>query len=98
MGKQVMNAITSGGRREVYREGGLRKYTIGQLLAPFELTANLCNMEYLPPFVVHGTHLLEKEGILQAGQDYRKFIIALRDGTFSPEELRKLQYANDIIT
>jgi glutathione-regulated potassium-efflux system ancillary protein KefG len=97
MGKRVMNAITAGGRREVYREGGLRKYTVSQLLAPFELTANLCNMEYLPPNVVHGTHLLEKEGIVRAGQDYRKFIIGLRDGTFDQEELGKMQYANDII-
>jgi glutathione-regulated potassium-efflux system ancillary protein KefG len=97
MGKRVMNAITAGGRREVYREGGLRKYTVSQLLAPFELTANLCNMEYLPPYVVHGTHLLEKEGIVRAGQDYRKFIIGLRDGTFDQEELGKMQYANDII-
>ncbi len=79
-GKKVMTAISSGGRRDVYQEGGMRKYSIRQLLAPFEQTVTLCNMLYLPPFVVHGTHLLDIKSILEAGQEYRRVIIALRDG------------------
>jgi glutathione-regulated potassium-efflux system ancillary protein KefG len=97
-GKRVMTAITAGGRREVYREGGLRQYAIRQLLAPFELTARLCNMQYLPPFVVHGTHLLDENGIAEAGSAYRKVILSLRDGIFSEKDLSENEYANDIIT
>lgn len=97
-GKKVMTAITSGGRREVYQEGGVRRYSIRQLLAPFELTARLCNMEYLPPFVVHGTHLLDEKGIEEAGSSFRKVIQALRDGIFNEEELMNTEYVNDIIT
>lgn len=96
-GKKVMTAITSGGRREVYKEGGPRKYSIRQLLAPFEQTAKLCNMQYMPPFVIHGTHLLDMKGIIEAGQEYRRVIIALRDGIIKPEELSDYEYTNDFL-
>ena len=94
-GKKVITSITSGGRRDVYQEGGMSKHTIRQLLAPFEQTVGLCNMLYLPPFVVHGTHMLDIKGIIMAGQEYRRAIIALRDGTISPGELSDFEYTND---
>ena len=98
LGKTVMTTISAGGRRDVYQEGGRSKYTIRQLLAPFEQTVTLCNMQYLPPYVVHGTHLLDPEGIVEAGKDYRKIIQSLRDGIFSEEDLFKHEYLNDLIT
>ncbi len=94
-GKKLMTAITSGGRRDVYKEGGMRKYSIRQLLAPFEQTVTLCNIQYLPPFVVHGTHLLDIKGILVAAQEYRRVIIALRDGKLTAGELSTFEYTND---
>ncbi len=96
-GKRVMTAITSGGKREIYREGGARKYSIPQLLAPFEQTVKLCNMDYLPPFVVHGTHLLDEKGISVAASNYRRVIASLRDGLFDLEELQNHEYTNDIL-
>jgi glutathione-regulated potassium-efflux system ancillary protein KefG len=96
-GKKVMTCISAGGRREVYQEGGMRKYSIRQLLAPLELTVNLCNMSNLPPFVVHGTHLLDQQGIKAAGKEYRKVIQSLRDDIFNEEELYSHDYLNDLI-
>ncbi|MCK4751359.1 MAG: NAD(P)H-dependent oxidoreductase [Bacteroidales bacterium] len=96
-GKKVMTAISTGGRREVYQAGGIRKYSIRHLLAPFEQTVNLCNMNYLPPFVVHGTHLLDANGIAEAGKEYRKILQALRDDIFNDEELFSHEYLNDLI-
>ncbi len=95
-GKKLLTAISSGGSREVYREGGARNFTIRQLLAPFEQTANLCKLEYLPPFVVHRTHLLDDRGIALAANEYKRIITALRDDAFSVEALRKNEYINDI--
>ena len=97
-GKKVMTTISAGGRRDVYQEGGLRRFSIRQLLAPFEQTVNLCNMNYLPPFVVHGTHLLDHQGITNAGKEYRKVIQSLRDDIFNEEELYSNEYLNDLIT
>ena len=96
-GKSVLSAITSGGRRDAYgSEKGL-KFSIRNLLAPFEQTVCLCRMRYLPPFVTHGTHLLKSDQIEKAAKDYVRIIEGLRDGTFSDDDLVKQEYINDII-
>lgn len=96
-GKSVFNTITTGGRREAYSEGGYNKFTIHNFLAPFKQTARLCNMSYLPPFVVHGTHLLNDMKIAEYVSDYRKILISLRDGIFSADDLVDFEYMNDIL-
>lgn len=78
-GKTLLSAITTGGREEAYREGGYNRFTMRHLLAPIEQTAFLCGMEYLPPFVVHGTHGMKPDVIRSHAKDYRLVIEALRD-------------------
>ena len=61
-GKRCFNVITTGSARSVYGEKGPHKYTIQTFLKPFERTAALCGMTYLPPFAIMGVHrLTEKE-------------------------------------
>jgi len=96
-GKKLMSVVSAGGRREVYQEGGMSKYSFRQLMAPFEQTVNLCRINYLPPFVVHGTHLLETPEIEEAAQNYRRLLLALQDNIFSEDELYSHDYLNDII-
>jgi glutathione-regulated potassium-efflux system ancillary protein KefG len=96
-GKQIMTAITTGGRKEAYLAADSDRYSIRQLLAPFEQTVHLCRMDYLPPFVVHGTHLLEKVDILKAGSEFRTILQALQDGLFDDDEILKREYINEII-
>jgi glutathione-regulated potassium-efflux system ancillary protein KefG len=96
-GKQVLSAVTTGGRMEAYQPGGRNEYTIPQFLAAFERTARLCRMDYLPPFVVHGTHLLTDEQIAKAAGDYRSLLIALRDEIFSLDEIMDCFYLNDLL-
>ena len=95
--KKIFTAITTGGRREVYEEGNMDNYTIPQFLAPFRQTAKLCNMIYMPPFVVHGTHLLSEDEIQAAAMDYKKILISLRDQIFSDEEIWRCNYLNDLL-
>jgi glutathione-regulated potassium-efflux system ancillary protein KefG len=80
-GKTLLSAITTGGREEAYQKGGHNRFTIRELLAPIEQTARLCGMTYLPPFVVHGTHLSAQSEIERHAGDYRRLLEALRDGT-----------------
>ena len=96
-GKMIMSAISTGGRKEAYLADEEGKFSIRQLLAPFELSTKLCRMQYLSPFVTHGTHLLDKEGIDRAAADYARVIGALRDDIFSREEIQKKEYFNDLI-
>lgn len=52
-GKWWLTAITTGGPQDAYRSGGFNNFTISELLRPFQQTANLCGMKWLPPVVVH---------------------------------------------
>ncbi|SMB92922.1 Kef-type potassium/proton antiporter accessory protein, CPA2 family (TC 2.A.37.1) [Hymenobacter roseosalivarius DSM 11622] len=79
-GKHMLNAITTGGRQEAYQETGSNRYTIQQLLAPFEQTARLCKMQYLPPFVVHGSLRITDEEIDAAAIRYRDLLTLLATG------------------
>jgi glutathione-regulated potassium-efflux system ancillary protein KefG len=96
-GKRIMSAISTGGSKEAYLPEGRNRYSIRQLLAPFEQTVRLCRMEYLPPFVVHGTHLLEEQGILRAAGEYEQVISVLRDGAYDPPVIPELEYINELI-
>lgn len=94
--KKVMTAITTGGRLEAYREGGYNNFTINQLLAPFKQTAHLCHMQYLPPFIVYGTHILNNADIQKYAEDYKKILISLREDIFSEDEINRLENMNGI--
>lgn len=96
-GKQVISVITTGGRRDSYRAGGFNQFTINQFLIPFSRTVTLCNMVYLPPFVVHGSHLFEEAEIARAAKDYKKILVTLRDSMFSMDELTNSEYMNDLL-
>jgi glutathione-regulated potassium-efflux system ancillary protein KefG len=79
-GKRLLSAVTAGGSETSYGREGANHYTVEELLAPLALTARLCGMEWLPPFVVHGTHALAAGEILQAADTYQGIVAALRDG------------------
>ena len=93
-GKTLVSAITTGGREEAYGRQGSNRFTMRQLLAPIEQTAHLCGMDYLPPFVVHGTYGLGEAEIETAAADYRRLLVGLRDGTLDRGALRDLARIN----
>lgn len=93
-GKWLVSAITTGGREEAYRREGHNHYTVRELLAPFDQTARLCGMEYLPPFVVHGSIRLPDTEIDSAAADYAQVLAGLRDGRIHPESVRDLPRLN----
>jgi glutathione-regulated potassium-efflux system ancillary protein KefG len=95
-GKKFLSAITTGGGEKAYCQQGYNRFTIRELLVPFEQTANLCGMDYLPPFVVHGTHKLQSQHqIDKHAQDYLAAITALRDDTIDWEALKLCKLLNE---
>jgi glutathione-regulated potassium-efflux system ancillary protein KefG len=76
-GKLWMNAISSGGRAENYRPEGLNRFTVEELLRPYEATAALCRMVWRPPFVVHASHLKDDAALADAARAYRAHVLAL---------------------
>jgi glutathione-regulated potassium-efflux system ancillary protein KefG len=95
-GKYLMNVVTTGGRAEAYQPEGHNRFTIRQFLAPFEQTARLCKMSYLPPFVVHGTHRLNEAGIEAAAERYRALLTQLAAG-FVPAEHAPDVFTNELL-
>ncbi|SHM93873.1 NAD(P)H-dependent oxidoreductase [Polaribacter sp. KT 15] len=76
--KICLNVITTGGSKEVYCSEGYNSFTVAQFLRPFEQTANLCGMNYLPPFAVMGTHNLSDEKLENYKLNYGKLIDLLK--------------------
>jgi len=93
--KLVFNTITAGGTRQVYLPDAHNRFTIRQFLAPFEQTANLCKMIYLPPFVVHGTHLLTDKALAEHARLYRLLLKQLSNDELPLEIVRQYEYLND---
>lgn len=79
-GRKVLSVLTTGGGESAYTAEGVNRHTMLELLAPLAQTARLCGMEYLPPYVVHGTHALEGGEIERLAAEYRRVVEALRDG------------------
>ncbi len=93
-GKLFLPVLSTGAPEPAYQPGGFNRFTIRQLLAPVEQTANLCGMRMLPPFVVHGSHRLGEEEIEAHAAAYRRVIEELRDGRLDPDALRGRERLN----
>jgi glutathione-regulated potassium-efflux system ancillary protein KefG len=97
-GKVLMNATTTGGAEVAYQVCGRNRFTMRQLLAPFDQTAFLCRMTYLAPFVVHGALRLDGHGELDAAErQYRALLVALRDGTLDLGRATEGSRINDLV-
>lgn len=95
-GKLFLTAISTGGPSSAYQRSGYNYFTVRELLAPFEQTARLCNMTYLPPFVVPGVLWMDDENELaNYGSIYRRALEALRDNTLDVPEIMKLDTLNE---
>lgn len=96
-GKIVFNAITSGGLRSSYSKEGNNRFTVKELLAPFDQTATLCKMKYLPPFAVHGTHKISEEELLLKAKQYRLILERILSEDLNIPEIKEYPYLNDWI-
>jgi glutathione-regulated potassium-efflux system ancillary protein KefG len=94
-GKRLMNALSTGGRESLFSREGFNQRTIKEYLVPVEQLARICGMEYLPPFVVYGTHTLTGSEIASHADDYRKVITALRDDRIDWDAARVFPRLNE---
>lgn len=79
-GKITLNTITTGGPAQAYRRDGYNRFTMRELLAPWEQTARLCGMHFLAPFTVHAAlRVAVDEDVAERREDYRRLVVALRD-------------------
>jgi glutathione-regulated potassium-efflux system ancillary protein KefF len=55
-GKDLWLVATTGGPEESYRPDSYNRYFFDAFLPPYEQTAALCGMRFLPPLLLHGAH------------------------------------------
>jgi glutathione-regulated potassium-efflux system ancillary protein KefF len=55
-GKDLWLVATTGGAEASYHPQGYNRYFFDAFLPPYEQTAALCGMRFLPPLVLHGAH------------------------------------------
>ncbi|MCT4648052.1 MAG: NAD(P)H-dependent oxidoreductase [Carboxylicivirga sp.] len=95
-GKWAMNCITTGGSEETYGHEGVNRYPVQQFLLPFSQAAYLCKMVYLAPFVVHGVHLLDDDGIEKHSHQYGKVLKQLGEAELEPFLFETGDYINRV--
>uniref|UniRef100_A0A832M3Q1 NAD(P)H oxidoreductase n=1 Tax=Oscillatoriales cyanobacterium SpSt-402 TaxID=2282168 RepID=A0A832M3Q1_9CYAN len=94
-GKKFLSAITTGGSEQAYCRKGHNHFSIRELLTPFEQTARLCGMQYLPPFVIYDTpHLYETQQVGKYIESYRTAIALLRDNLIDWDHLQSHKHLN----
>ncbi len=78
--KITFNAITTGGPESAYRKGGYNRFTVRELMTPWDQTAHLCGMTYLAPFAVHAALTVVGDAdVVTSRSAYHRLIEGLRD-------------------
>jgi len=91
-GKVTLNVITTGGPASSYRKDGYNRFTLRELLSPWDQTAHLCGMRFLAPFAIHAALKIASDADLHDDRAaYRELIEALRDGRIDLERAAAAQ-------
>ena len=91
----MLSALTTGGSESAYQEQGRNRFPIRQFLLPFDQTANLCGMLYLPPFLVMGAGQLEDAEIESFAASYVRVLAKLANGRLGPKQWATMSSLNE---
>jgi len=64
-GKDLWLAATTGGPESSYHPQSYNRYFFDAFLPPYEQTAALCGMRFLPPLLLHGAHRAGEDTVTQ---------------------------------
>ena len=71
-GKDLWLVATTGGPEDSYHPQGYNRYFFDAFLPPYEQTAAVCGMRFLPPMVLHGARGAAKEVVDQHLATFRQ--------------------------
>lgn len=95
VGKRLICAVTTGATLEAYSAKGMHGYTLRELLRPLECTARLCQMQYVPPFVLFGAQrVAEGNGFAAHSANWRSLLTRLSDPAEFPDAVLNAEYIN----
>ncbi|MDE1525797.1 NAD(P)H-dependent oxidoreductase [Ligilactobacillus salivarius] len=71
-GKELVIAVSPGA--DNYGREDFAKYTVHELLKPFQAMNRLVGMTYIEPFVTNGASTIDKETLTKQAQAYNKYL------------------------
>ena len=78
-GKDLWLVGSTGGPRDSYRPDSYNRYFFDAFLPPYEQTAALCGMRFLPPLIVHGAHRVTEAEVAQEAATYAQRLASYPD-------------------
>ncbi|MTH54885.1 general stress protein [Bacillus mangrovi] len=75
-GKQFGLAVSTGGPKEAYQAGGYNKYSMNELLKPFEAMSNLTGMKIIPAFLEQGVRTMSPEQVQESAERLAQYVTA----------------------
>ena len=78
-GKDLWLVSSTGGTQESYRPDGHNRYFFDAFLPPYEQTAALCGMRFLPPLMLHGAHRVSDAELEAHAQVYAQRLTTYPD-------------------
>lgn len=92
-GKDFLQVLSAGGPGDAYQRAGYNRFTMLELLRPFEATAELCGLNYHQPFIVPNARQLTRDEIDVYAQDYRRLLLSyLQNGRPALRPLNSSQH------
>ncbi|UJF24465.1 NAD(P)H-dependent oxidoreductase [Suttonella sp. R2A3] len=75
---KVFGVVTStGGRDYIYQRGQGYRFAVRDYLLPIESMAKICEMRYIPPFVIHDSHRIDDDAFNLHTRNYRFYLDSL---------------------
>jgi glutathione-regulated potassium-efflux system ancillary protein KefF len=74
--KDLWLVATTGGPEDSYRPDRYNRYFFDAFLPPYEQTAALCGMRFLPPLMLHGAHKASEADIRAHADLYRQRLLS----------------------
>ncbi|APW39801.1 NAD(P)H dehydrogenase [Rhodoferax koreense] len=73
-GKDLWLVATTGGQEESYHPESYNRYYFDAFLPPYEQTASLCGMRFLPPLILHGAHSVGRDAVVAHVESFRQHL------------------------
>ena len=69
-GKDLWLVASTGGPEDSYRPDSYNRYFFDAFMPPYEQTAALCGMRFLPPLLMHGVHKANEHDLAAYAETY----------------------------
>lgn len=78
-GKDLWLVASTGGPQDSYRPDSYNRYFFDAFLPPYEQTAALCGMRFLPPMMLHGAHRVTPADVAEHAAVYTQRLATYPD-------------------